>query len=80
MAMKSGKAAGLDTHGGLEGAKWWLDEAWKATNPNWENLDPYKTLAVPVHLRRSRQRPSGKHLACVGAALRGLPRPRKLAT
>ena len=42
MAMKSGKAAGLDTHGGLEGAKWWLDEAWKATNPGWENLDPYE--------------------------------------
>jgi hypothetical protein len=48
MALKSAHAAGLDVGNSMDGAKRWLDQAWKANNdgkggrPDWQKLDPYK--------------------------------------
>ncbi len=68
MAMKSGKAAGLDTKGGLEGAKWWLEKAWKATNPNWEQLDPYTDKSqFPYTFNELNNDIRRDNLSCVGA-------------
>ncbi len=42
MALKSAVAAGLDVGTGMVGARTWLDQAWKAANPDWRKLvDPY---------------------------------------
>jgi hypothetical protein len=42
MALKSGLAGGLNIGYGLEGAKKWLERAWKSTNKDWAKLsDPY---------------------------------------
>ncbi len=42
LALRSGKAAGLDVGQGLAGAKWWLVTAWRQANPAWEKLDVYQ--------------------------------------
>ncbi|MBA3936335.1 MAG: hypothetical protein H0X38_02650 [Planctomycetes bacterium] len=42
MALKSAVAAGLDVGTGMAGARSWLDQSWKAANPEWRKLvDPY---------------------------------------
>lgn len=47
MALKSAKAAGLDTGDGLDGSRRWLEGAWRAANPNWERLDdPYTDTSI----------------------------------
>ena len=43
MALKSSLGAGLQVGSGMAGANVWLERAWKASNPEWKNLDPYKS-------------------------------------
>lgn len=68
MALKSAKAAGLETGRGLEGAKWWLEEAWKATNPNWQTVDIYKDATqFPYTFDEVGKKSERDHLSCIGA-------------
>jgi len=41
MALKSGVAAGLNVGNGMDGAKQWLEGAWKAANKDFKPSDPY---------------------------------------
>ncbi len=46
MALKSGLAAGLNVGNGMEGAKKWVERAWKASNKDWAKIsDPYSSLS-----------------------------------
>ena len=68
MALKSAKAAQLDTKGGLEGCKWWLEETWKATNPNWETVDQYDgKTQFPYTFNEVTKTTARNHLSCIGA-------------
>jgi len=68
MGLKSAKAAGLDTGSGLDGAKWWLERAWKAANPRWKDFDPYKDRSVfPYTYDEVADEAQANRLACVGA-------------
>jgi len=41
MALKSGAAGGLNVGNGMEGAKQWMEGAWKAANKDFKANDPY---------------------------------------
>ncbi len=82
LALHSARVAGLNVHGGLRGARRWLEAAWKATNPGWntpntfmdESRFPYTyvlgTGAVEIAAAPGRDHPaSTQHdLSCVGGA------------
>ncbi|MBA3707640.1 MAG: terpene cyclase/mutase family protein [Planctomycetes bacterium] len=71
MALKSALAAQLNIGNGMEGAKQWLEKVWKANNPDWAKLDPYKGESVFPYQYMSDQAnggaPGHQGLACVGA-------------
>ncbi|MBA2482735.1 MAG: terpene cyclase/mutase family protein [Planctomycetes bacterium] len=68
MALKSAVAAGLDVGGGLQGAKHWLEQAWKTANPAWAGMDPYKSRSVfPYTYDPVAATTDKTHLAAVGA-------------
>jgi hypothetical protein len=46
MALKSALAGGLQIKDGMTGAKQWLEEAYKASNPDWKKFDPYSSKAT----------------------------------
>ncbi len=74
MAAKAGTSAGLASGNSMEGAKIYLERAWKAENPNWESLDPYGESGFPYTYdptnetvgKGGKGTGNGK-LACVGA-------------
>ncbi len=84
MALKSALAGGLNVGTGMEGAKKWLEKAWKAANKDWMKLtDPYSaTSQLPLLLGfdhrhgadRSPGQPDARH-GPGGCAVRGVPRP-----
>src|SRR5258708_33578617 len=69
MALKSGRAGGLNVGTGMEGSKKWLEKAWKAANPDWAKLsDPYTSTSVfPYTYDPSTDKSEKDHLAPVGA-------------
>jgi hypothetical protein len=71
MALKSALAAQLNIGNGMEGAKRWLEKVWKANNPDWAKLDPYKGETVFPYQYFSDQAnggaPGHQGMACVGA-------------
>ena len=46
MALKSAAAGGLNVGNGMEGAKQYLERAWKVTNPDFKAKDPYTDLST----------------------------------
>ncbi len=71
MALKSALGANLSIGNGMEGSKHWLETVWKANNPDWAKLDPYKGESVFPYQYFSDQANGGANghqgLACVGA-------------
>lgn len=67
MALKAGKAAGLDIQNGLEGSKRWLEGAWKAANNNWKDLDPYGESVFPYTWNGTSGATNKNHLSFVGS-------------
>jgi hypothetical protein len=45
--LKAGRAAGLEVGDSLDGARVWLESAWRATNPDWETLEQYDESGFP---------------------------------
>ncbi len=66
MALKSAKAAGLDTKGSLEGCKRWLEGAWRSCNPEWETLTQYDRSYFPYTWNASADTFEHQRLPCVG--------------
>ena len=69
MALKSALGAGLQVGNSMNGAKVWLERAWKAANPDWKRLDPYQDTSVfPYTYDATADKVDDKgHLSCVGA-------------
>jgi len=68
MALKSALGAGLQVGNSMQGAKVWLDRAWKAANPDWKKLDPYQDTSVfPYTYDATSDKVDKEHLSCVGA-------------
>ncbi|MCK6490565.1 MAG: terpene cyclase/mutase family protein [Planctomycetes bacterium] len=75
MALKSALAAGLNIGGGMDGAKVYLEKAWKATNDKvdgkykaWKDITPYDESRFPYNWKTGEETITDGHknLACVG--------------
>lgn len=67
MCLKSAKAGGIDIGDGLSGAKRWLEGSWKASNPNWNTLDPYGKSIFPYTWNPTTGKTSKDHLSFSGS-------------
>ncbi|MBA3686359.1 MAG: hypothetical protein H0W72_14125, partial [Planctomycetes bacterium] len=75
MALKSAAAGGLNIGNGMDGAKQYLKEAWKATNKDFKAKDPYVDTSTFPYVWNSASgevqvgAPGADHhdMACVGA-------------
>jgi len=71
MALKSAAAGGLNIGNGMEGAKQYLERAWKDTNPNFKANDPYTDISeFPYTWNATAGTPGGhRAMAPVGALM-----------
>jgi hypothetical protein len=70
MALKAGLGAGLEVADALDGARRWLDQAWRAANGDAATVDPDTGVTVfPYTWDATTGATKGNHLACVGLAV-----------
>ena len=69
MALKSAKAADLDVGDSMEGAKLYIEEAWKERNKKWKDLDSYGDSYFPYVWNKPEKttKNGSKGITCVGA-------------
>jgi hypothetical protein len=67
MALKSAQAGGLDIGDSMDGSRRFLEGAWRASNPNWRQLDQYGTSVFPYTWNGLTNATSRDHLSFAGA-------------